>query len=126
MSQYIIDTNDPTTEQTFQAYKAAQRDVLSQVATAYQAVSVALSMYAALGTRLTGGDLAKVAGYHGDASKGLLDSETALIAHLRAALAYIDGMQTARPGLFPGVPVAVVEPIVEEPIIEEPVTGVTP
>ena len=106
MSQYVIDTDDPESEPTWTAYKTAQRDILSQVSVAYRAVSVALGMYAELGSRLIDGDLAAAAAYHQAATAGLLDSQTALLGHLQAALDIIEAMQAARPGLFPGVPEA--------------------
>lgn len=115
MGKFVIDTEDPASEPTWQAYKQAQYNTRDQVGTAYRAVAAALTMYATLAKRLTDGDLAPVAEYHVAASAGLLKSETALIGHLQAAIALIDEMQAAKPELFPGVPVKTGKPVTIEP-----------
>ena len=107
MSTYIIDASDGATEATWNEYKAAQHALRDQVGVAYRAVDVALQMYTALGGRLSGGDLAPVAGYHLARAQAILTKEQELLALCAQVLATAQEMQRLSPedNLFPGVPV---------------------
>lgn len=105
--EYIIDPADATTENTWMAYKDQQLAIRSQVGVAYRSITVALRMYEQFAQRLAdGGDLHAVAGYHLARSAGVLEAEQALIGHMQAALAIVEGMQAGvtEYELFPGVP----------------------
>ncbi len=107
MAEFVIDSDDGTTEAAFLEYKGAQFAVRQRVAGLYDAAQGTLGMYAAFEERMGDeGDLVGMAEYHDAKKAGLAEAEAALLGMVEGLVGLIGQMQAgyADGDLFPGVP----------------------
>jgi hypothetical protein len=105
MAQYIVDSDDQTTENLLALYRDERIGVQTTAGQMYQAIVRTEAAYVAFDALLAqGGALADLADYH-TAKQAPLN---ALILTLRAKMAEVtalmEQMTAAVPGLFPGGP----------------------
>jgi hypothetical protein len=106
---YEINASDATTEDLFLAYKAQQLVVRESIGWLWQAGRATIARYDALGMQLAGGDLLPLVSYHTAKTSQLAGAEQALYEKIVELMTMIEGVETAVPGLFPGVVVGVIK-----------------
>lgn len=100
---YQIDAGDRATEDLFLAYKAEQLAIRESMGRLWQAARGTIARYDALDMRLAEGDLLPLVSYHTAKASQLVGAELALCEKIVELMAMIEGVETAVPGLFPGV-----------------------
>lgn len=104
MAQYIVDSDDQTTETLLARYREERIGAQSVAGQMYQAINRAEGAYVAFDELIgEGGALADLAEYHGAKVAPLAASIVTLRAKMAEVVGLMEQMETAVPGLFPGV-----------------------
>jgi hypothetical protein len=104
MAEFAIVSDDDSTEAAFLEYKQVQIGLRLRVAGLHSACSQALAAYTDFEARVgDGGDLAGLSEYHTAKAAGLAGAEGMLRDKIGDLVALIAQMESASPGLFPGV-----------------------
>lgn len=108
MAEYVVTSDDQTTETALVEYREERGGVQSLAGQMYAAVVRTEAAYAALGEKLEpGGAYAALAGYHAAKQAGLEDGIGALRAKMAELAGLMVQLSAAMPEgqvLFPGVP----------------------
>ena len=108
MAEFVISSDDPTTEGLLTAYQQERGGVQATVGQMYQAIVRAKQAYSDLELALSeGGRFAALKEYHAALQAPVSDSIVLLRQSMAGVMAVMEQMESAMPDgtvLFPGVP----------------------